>query len=411
MPMDLVSRVKNICLTPATEWDVIERETVPAGTLITGYVLPLAGVSALAGFVGGSIIGGLVFGRTPIVAGLVIACLTMILAVVTVWIVAFIIDALAPSFGAQKNSAQAFKLAVYSFTPAWVAGVLNILPLLGMLAVLGGLYGIYLMYLGIPRLMKCPQDRAAGYTIVVVICAIVVSALLSLFSGLIVAGSLIGGGALSGLGGGGGDSGAVFSPNSTLGRLEQSIDETARKMEAAEKSGDPNAQAAAALEGLGALLGGGRRVEPVQIDQIKVFMPETFMGLPLQPGSSSAERTGMAGVMVARAEATYADGPRSVTLQIVDSGGASGLMGLASWIGVQEERETDDRVERTRRVGGRLVHEQRSKTGGQHEYGLLLADRFMVTARGNGVEFGALEAAVHQLDLDRIEAMREVGVQ
>ena len=98
-------------------------------------------------------------------------------------------------------------------------------------------------------------------------------------------------------------------------------------------------------------------------------------------------------------------------LNTVDSGGASGLMGLASWIGVQGERETSDSVERTRRVGNRVVHEQRSKTGGSHEYGVLLGDRFMVTASGNGVEFADLEAAVSRLDLERLEGLRNSGVQ
>ena len=55
--MDIVDRVKKICLTPAAEWTVIAGESASAGTLMTGYVIPLAGLSAVAGFVGGSVIG------------------------------------------------------------------------------------------------------------------------------------------------------------------------------------------------------------------------------------------------------------------------------------------------------------------------------------------------------------------
>ena len=61
-------------------------------------------------------------------------------------------------------------------TPRWVAGVALILPFLGMLiAIAGGIYGIYLLYLGLPHTMKCPPEKAGGYTAVIIIIAIVLS--------------------------------------------------------------------------------------------------------------------------------------------------------------------------------------------------------------------------------------------
>ena len=177
--MDIVTRAKNICLAPTSEWPVIAQETTTAGELITGYVAPLAAVGAIAGFIGGSIIGvSLPFighYRVPVVAGLGAAVFTFVMAIVGILVLAFIVNALAPTFGGEKNSAQALKVSVYSYTPAWVAGVLQILPALAILAVLAGLYGLYLLYLGLPRLMKCPQEKTLGYTAVVVICAIVLS--------------------------------------------------------------------------------------------------------------------------------------------------------------------------------------------------------------------------------------------
>ena len=90
------------------------------------------------------------------------------MAIVSVFVLSLIINALAPTSAAEEQR-QAFKVAVYSYTPAWIAGVLQILPLLGILAILAGLYGLYLLYLGLPQLMKCPQDKAIGYTVVVVV--------------------------------------------------------------------------------------------------------------------------------------------------------------------------------------------------------------------------------------------------
>jgi tetrahydromethanopterin S-methyltransferase subunit C len=177
--VDIKTRVRNILLTPNTEWPVIAEEPAETGAVVTGYVMPLAAIGAVAGFIGGSIVGmSLPFlgrYRVPIITGLTGAVFTFIFAIVGVFVLAFIINALAPTFGAQKDSDRAFKVAVYSYTPAWIAGVLQILPGLAILGVFAALYGLYLLYLGLPALMKCPQDKAVGYTAVVVVCAIVLS--------------------------------------------------------------------------------------------------------------------------------------------------------------------------------------------------------------------------------------------
>ena len=416
--MNIVERVKNICLQPNAEWPVIAEETTPTGGLITGYVVPLAAIGAVAGFIGGSLIGySLPFVgtyRVPIINASAGAILTIVLSVVGVFVLSLIINALAPTFGAQKNSAQALKVAVYSYTPAWVAGVFQILPTLGILAVLGGLYGLYLLYLGLPRLMKCPQDKAVSYTAVVVVCAVVVMIVTAAIGGMVAGAGMAGSGAFGSLTGGAGNpSGVEFDSDSPLGRLAQlgeKLDESNQKIEAAEKSGDESAQVAAALEGLGTLLGGGRRVEPVEIEQLKSFVPETFAGLPRT--RNSAEKTGLAGVMVSTAEASYGDGAdKEVTMEVVDTGGASGLIGLASWMGVQGEREDDEGSERTQKVGNRLVHEKISKTGGENEFAIVLGERFMVTARGRGVSLNELKSAVSSIDLGRLESMKDEGVQ
>ena len=269
--MTLVDRVKNICLTPATEWGVIAGETTPTGTLISGYVVPLAAIGAVAGFISASLIGSLIFGRAGIGLGLTAAVITFISAIVGVVIVSLIINALAPSFGGEKNSAQAMKVAVYSFTPAWVAAAFRILPILGsLLALLGALYGLYPPgHLGLPRLMKSPEDKTLGYTVVVVIATIFVYACLAVFGGLITGAGMLTSGALGGLTSRVAPSSeTTFAKDSPLGKLEElgkKLEESNKKMEAAEKKGDSAAQVGAALEGLGTLLGGGKKVDPLGI--------------------------------------------------------------------------------------------------------------------------------------------------
>jgi hypothetical protein len=176
--MDIIERVKAILLTPKTEWLVIEREPGDPAYLFANYVAILAAIPAVCGFIGGSIVGisvpivGTV--RVGIVSGIASALIQYLLAFVMVYVMALIIDALAPTFKGQKNQANALKLAVYSMTPVWLAGVFSLIPGLRLLGILG-LYGLYLLWLGLPPLMKAPQEKSTGYAAAVVVCAIIIS--------------------------------------------------------------------------------------------------------------------------------------------------------------------------------------------------------------------------------------------
>ena len=332
------------------------------------------------------------------------------MAFVGIFIMSLIINALAPTFGGEKNPAQAMKVAVYCYTPAWIAGILGIVPALGIIGVVISLYGLYLLYLGLPRLMKNPEEKSLGYTAVVVICAIVIGIVISLLAGGLAA--LTGGGAM--LGAMRGRTPAVtFDKDSPMGKLQgfgKQMEEVNKKMDAAQKSGDPNAQMKAAMEGLGTVLGGGKRYEPVALDVLKPIAPESFAGLPRK--GQSSERGGIAGLEMSKVESEYGDdASRHVRLEITDTGGASGLMGLAGWMNVQGEKEDDRMMERTRKEGDRLVHEKVSKTGGENELSVVVGNRFIVEANGRGVSIGDLKSAVGSLDLGKLESMKEVGAK
>jgi hypothetical protein len=415
--MDLVQRVKNIVMAPNSEWPVIAAEPASTSELVTGYVMPLAIIGAAAGFIGGTVVGqSIPFAGTyhvPIVSGLVYACFTFVMAIVGVFIVSIIINALAPTFGGQQNSGQALKAAAYSYTPAWIAGALRVMPALGLLAILAALYGLYLLYLGLPVLMKNPPDKSAAYTAVVVVCAVVLAVVFSAAGGLVVGTGLMGAAAMNGAlaGSRGSPASVTFDKNSPLGKLQDlggKLDENNKRVEAAQKAGDQGAAAAAAMNGLGILMGGGRHVDPLDIAALKPFVPESFAGLSRT--SRSEEKNGIGGLMVSVAKATYSDhANKTVDLEITDTGGASGLLGLASW--VQGEKEDDNGTERTAKEDGRLVHERSSKVGGSNEFSIVLGDRFVVKAEGRGVDLNQLKAAVSTLDLGKLEGLKDAGVQ
>lgn len=405
--MRLIDRAKNIIVSPKTEWEAIAADATPTRDLVTGYVLPLAAVAAVAAFIGLVFVGQSMgpFGtvRVGIVSGLVGLAFNIAMAVAMVFVVGFIIDALAPTFGGQKNMGQAVKAAAYSYTPVWIVGILAIIPALGLLGILAALYAIYLLYLGLPRLMHAPQEKAAGYTAVVVIAAIVVGFVVGMVGGLITAPAMMGAGA-------GSSSSLTYDKDSPMAKLEEygrKMDEANKKMEEAEKSGDPQKQMEAAMGALGTALSGGKGVEPVQLDALKPFVPESFAGLPRV--SMRSDRSGVAGLMAAKVEAEYGDsGGKRIELEVVDSGGAMGLMAMAAWaaVGATSEVEDDQHKERMRREGNRLVHEEISKTGGANRYSVVLAERFMVEAEGEGVDIDTLKKAVHAIDLDRLEALK-----
>ena len=167
--MALIDRVKNILLTPKTEWPTIAGETATPQSIYVPYVLILAAISPVALLLRG---GGM-FGAT-------FAILTYVIALAMLFVLALIVDALAPSFGGEKNFIQSLKLTAYSCTAAWIGGIFNLLPFIGgLLGLLAALYSLYTFYLGAPVLRKCAAEKAVVFTIVIVVCAFVVGAVLA----------------------------------------------------------------------------------------------------------------------------------------------------------------------------------------------------------------------------------------
>ena len=185
--MALMDRAKNILLQPTKEWPVIDTEQTTIAGLYTGYIIPLAAIGPLASLIGWSVFGlRLPFVgsmKIPISFGIRNAVIVYVLGLVGVFVLGLIIDALAPTFAGQKNQIQALKVAAYSYTAAWVGGIFNLIPSLAIIGLLISFYSLYLLYLGLPVLMKAPQDKAVGYTVVVIIVAIV----LYLIIGVVVA--------------------------------------------------------------------------------------------------------------------------------------------------------------------------------------------------------------------------------
>lgn len=181
----LIERVKSILLQPKAEWPIIGAEPATVKGLFTGYAMILAAIGPIAGLIGGLVFGGA--GAVGALALIVGAVVSYVLTLVAAFVLGFIIDVLAPSFGAQRNLEQSMKVSVYGFTPVWILGILNIVPMLSILAFIGVLYSFYLIFLGIKTVKTPLEDKAVLYAVVAIIAALIANLFVSMIGGLIIA--------------------------------------------------------------------------------------------------------------------------------------------------------------------------------------------------------------------------------
>jgi len=383
----LVARVKGILLKPSETWDVIDREPATIGGLYSGYVMLLAAIPAVCSLIGFMVFGiggfGITIRLSPVWL-VVQAVITYGLSLAMVYVMALIIEALAPNFGGVKDRMQAFKVAAYAPTASWVAGVFTLVPALSVIALLGGLYSLFLLYKGLPKLMKTPEDKALPYTAVVIVVAVVVTFVISMVTSSVMALS----GAMNPAAAIGAVSGAVKVPGAgevDLAKLEAA----SKRMEAAAKQAEAGTATATDPEAL------------------KAFLPASVAGYTR--GEVSASSGGAGGYQGSQADAQYAKGEANMRLEVTDMGAAGALAGMASAFNVKSSKETAVGYEKVGMVGGRMTQESYDRQAKHGEYSVLVGERFMVQAKGDGVTMDELKAAVGAVDAGRLEGLAKAG--
>lgn len=381
-PPGLIDRAKSILIKPKSEWEVIDAEPASVGSIFIGYAMILAAIPPLAGLIGGQMFGygalGIMF-RPSLVGAVGSAIAQYVFSLIGLFVLAWLINMLAPRFGGQKDMVKAVKVAAYSATASWLAGIFLLLPMLGILSILG-LYSLYLLYLGLPRLMRAPADKAMPYTIVTIVAAIV----LSLLAGAVAAPfSRFAAPSL-------GDStvdGQMTIPGVgtvDLGKLEaagKKMEDAARKMEDAAKTGAP--AVALSPSALQALL-------PERIGRFE---------------RTEIESAGMAGG--AQASARYRAGDDEMKVEIIDMAAMGAMTGIGAAFNVQSNRETATGYERTQTVDGQLVNESWDKESRHGKYATSIANRFMLSASGTVANIDELKAAVEMIGPKKLAAMAQ----
>jgi hypothetical protein len=418
--MTLIERVQAILLRPKQTWPEIAAETTDAATIYRRYLVILAAIPAIAGFIGWTVFGAGMMGisiRLPVATALVQMIVSYLLTLALVYVLALIVDALAPTFGGSKNFVAALKVVAYGSTAGFVGGIFSVLPALAVLQLLAAIYSIYLFYTGLPVLMRCPPGKAGAYTAVVFVCAIVAGIVLAGVSSMFVGTGPMGWGSRTVVGapasrGGDGGSVEIKTPDgatvtinpSAMAEMAKRIEEATRRMDPAQSPGT----GAPAGKAPGDVLGAVSNVEPIAAAELKAMLPESIgewkrTAIEAQGG----EAMGFAG---SGAKASYAAGDRRAELTIADTAGLAGLATMAAaWANMTVDKDADGKVEKVYRDGARTVHEEYRKDGSRGELAVILANGVIVTAEARKVDIASLTALLQGVDLAKLEATKRVA--
>ena len=159
------------------------------------------------------------------------------------------------------------------------------------------------------------------------------------------------------------------------------------------------------LNSVGASMGGSQPVAPVDFHSLQALLPAQLPGMKRANGGGSNSQS--MGVKSASAHAEYhGAGSQSIKVSITDLTGVAGIMGMSDMMPKDTDSESDDGYEKDVTVGGRSMHEKFTKAGQQGSLQVIVAKRFEVDVDGTAVSMDAVHAAMGQVDLAKLDAMK-----
>ncbi|MFC5412675.1 transposase [Larkinella bovis] len=147
-------------------------------------------------------------------------------------------------------------------------------------------------------------------------------------------------------------------------------------------------------------------VETVDFRKLKELLPADADGLTRK--EATGEKNGMAGFNISTAKGEYRndDDSQSIEVNIVDAGGTGALMGLAAWSIIEVDKETENGYEKTTKFGDYKSYEKYDNGSKSGEIAVLVNDRFIVTAKGTGVEMAKIKATLEDVGLSKLAEMK-----
>jgi hypothetical protein len=388
--VEIVTRVTGILTRPEAEWPLIEQEPASIGSLFASYILPLSAIPAICGFVGSVLFGHTLLGityRPSVLSALFTSLATYLLSLGGIFVMALIVNGLAPVFGGERNRVQALKVIAYSSTAVWIAGIISLLPDSGLLLkvliwLIVAIYSLSSFRKGLPILMKSPKERTRTYAGCSIVAALIAGLLISPIQVAVLA--FISPAA---------SSGDTVGGTLKLGGIELDLDQmqksaaNMRQVEERLKSGEP-----------------GPPMLPAEA--LKQFLPASLPGGLAQRTvtSSGGQFNGFGEIDV---QALYMSGQSQVTLTVSDLGASGSLATMAGALGITATQQEGTRSTKIDHAGGRTIAEGYDSRARNGAYSVILANRFRVPAEGSSVTIDDLRSAVNAVNLAKLEAMAQ----
>jgi hypothetical protein len=386
----MIGRIQRLILKPKDEWPAIDAEPMTVQGIMTSWVLPLAAIGPIA-----SVLRSFLFPITipiigtrfypSLIGSIVQAIVAVILTAVGVWLWSLILDALAPNFKGTKNPIAALKLVAFSATAMWLCGIFQLtwwtMPLMFL-----GLYSAYIFWVGVPIMMKVPQDQAPVYVIIAIVIGIVVNAVVGMVA-LGLAGTMFA--MTPGAANFGTPGGTITVGGTTLdtGKLT----DAATKMEAASKSMEAS------------IKGGDGTVKAVDPTALQNLLPASFSGW--NRTSIESQGGGAAGINGSNARAEFQSGDQSFSLSVTDMGALGNLATLGGAVNASSNRQTATGYEKSEMQGGNMVSEKWDTQSKSGRYSVMVASRFAVEANGSAPNIDTLKSAVAAVNLGQLQSM------
>ena len=385
---NMIERIKRIVISPKTEWPAIEAEPMTLNSIMITWVLPLAAIGPVAG-----VIRNLLFPvtipfttisfRVPLVGSVVQAAIAIALTMLGVWAWSLVLDALAPNFKGTKNAIAALKLVAFSATAAWLCGIFQLTWATAPLAILG-LYSAYLFWVGVPVMMKVPDDQRPIYVVVAVVVGIVVNLVVGLLAASL-AGMMF---AMS-------PSAGLATPGGSVTIGGTTID--TGKLDAAA------ANIKAAGEKMQAGLAGGEGAKAVDPAALQALLPASISGW--NRTSVENQGAGAAGLNGSNAKAQFQAGDQSFSLSVTDMGAMGSIATLGGAVNASSSKQTATGYEKTEMQGGNMVSEEWDNQSKSGSYSVMVASRFAVEAKGSAPSIDVLKGAVGAVNIGQVQAL------
>ncbi len=177
-------RARNLLIRPQAEWQAIKGEPAGYKTGLVGYVAILALLPPLSAVIGNVIFDRNIVNRSlhyPLGYVLAANLLWYGMILLNVAIAGAIVTAVATRDDPGWLGLRGLKIAAYSFTPLFVAGVAIVIPGLDWLIYPAILYSVYILALGIITLIGTKPAKAAWHAFISFVAAGFILGMLNLF--------------------------------------------------------------------------------------------------------------------------------------------------------------------------------------------------------------------------------------